>query len=85
LREVAEKKGCVAYMVDNASEINPAWIKDTQRIGVTAGASAPEVLVQEVVARLKSLGAKNVRELDGVEEHVTFPLPKGLLPRTTAS
>ncbi len=85
LREVAEKKGCVAYMVDNASEINPTWIKGTQRIGVTAGASAPEILVQEVVAKLKSLGAKNVRELDGVEEHVTFPLPKGLLPRTTAS
>jgi 4-hydroxy-3-methylbut-2-enyl diphosphate reductase len=85
LREVAEKKGCVAYMVDNASEINPAWIKDSQRIGVTAGASAPEILVQEVVAKLKALGAKNVRELEGVEEHVTFPLPKGLPPRTTSN
>jgi 4-hydroxy-3-methylbut-2-enyl diphosphate reductase len=85
LREVAEKKGCVAYMVDNASEINPAWIKNSQRIGVTAGASAPEILVQEVVAKLKSLGAKNVRELEGVEEHVTFPLPKGLPPRTTSN
>jgi 4-hydroxy-3-methylbut-2-enyl diphosphate reductase len=85
LREVAEKKGCVAYMVDNASEINPAWIKDSQRIGVTAGASAPEILVQEVVEKLKSLGVKNVRELEGVEEHVTFPLPKGLPPRTTSN
>lgn len=85
LREVAEKKGCVAYMVDNASEINPAWVKNSQRIGVTAGASAPEILVQEVVAKLKSLGAKNVRELEGVEEHVTFPLPKGLPPRTTSN
>jgi 4-hydroxy-3-methylbut-2-enyl diphosphate reductase len=85
LREVAEKKGCVAYMVDNASEINPAWIKNSQRIGVTAGASAPEILVQEVVSKLKSLGAKNVRELEGVEEHVTFPLPKGLPPRTTSN
>ena len=85
LREVAEKKGCVAYMVDNASEINPAWIKDSQRIGVTAGASAPEILVQEVVAKLKALGAKNVRELEGVEEHVIFPLPKGLPPRTTSN
>ena len=85
LREVAEKKGCVAYMVNNASEINPAWIKDSQRIGVTAGASAPEILVQEVVEKLKSLGVKNVRELEGVEEHVTFPLPKGLPPRTTSN
>jgi 4-hydroxy-3-methylbut-2-enyl diphosphate reductase len=85
LREVALNQGIAAYMVDNASEINPAWIKDSQRIGVTAGASAPEILVQEVVAKLKSLGAKNVRELEGVEEHVTFPLPKGLPPRTTSN
>lgn len=81
LREVAEKKGALAFMVDNASEINPAWLEGRRRIGVTAGASAPEVLVQEVVARLKSLGAASVRELDGVEENVTFRLPKGLLPR----
>ena len=81
LREVAEKKGALAFMVDNASEIDPAWLEGRRRIGVTAGASAPEVLVKEVVARLKSLGATSVRELDGVEENVTFPLPKGLLPR----
>ena len=81
LREVAEKKGALSFMVDNASEIDPAWLEGRRRIGVTAGASAPEVLVQEVVARLKSLGATSVRELDGVEENVTFPLPKGLLPR----
>jgi 4-hydroxy-3-methylbut-2-enyl diphosphate reductase len=81
LREVAEKKGALAFMVDNASEIDPAWLEGRRRIGVTAGASAPEVLVQEVVARLKSLGATSVRELDGVEENVTFPLPRGLLPR----
>ena len=81
LREVAEKKGALAFMVDNASEIDPAWLEGRRRIGVTAGASAPEVLVLEVVARLKSLGATSVRELDGVEENVTFPLPKGLLPR----
>ena len=81
LREVAEKKGALAFMVDNASEIDPAWLEGRRRIGVTAGASAPEVLVQEVVARLKSLGATSVRELDGVEENVTFTLPKGLLPR----
>ena len=81
LREVAEKKGALAFLVDNAREIDPAWLEGRRRIGVTAGASAPEVLVQEVVARLKSLGATSVRELDGVEENVTFPLPKGLLPR----
>ncbi len=81
LREVAEKNGGEAYMVDNASQIDPAWIKGKSRIGVTAGASAPEVLVQQVVARLKQLGAASVRELDGVEEHVTFPLPKGLSGR----
>jgi 4-hydroxy-3-methylbut-2-enyl diphosphate reductase len=78
LREVAEKKGTPAYMVDNASQIDPAWLVDKVRIGVTAGASAPEVLVQAVIDRLKELGARSVRALEGVEEHVTFPLPKGL-------
>ena len=78
LREVAEKKGTLAYMVDNASQIDPAWLEGRRRIGVTAGASAPEVLVQAVIDRLKSLGAKSVRPLDGAEENVTFPMPKGL-------
>jgi 4-hydroxy-3-methylbut-2-enyl diphosphate reductase len=78
LREVAEKKGTPAYMIDNAAQIDPAWLEGRQRIGVTAGASAPEVLVQAVIDRLKELGAKSVRALEGVEEHVTFPLPKGL-------
>jgi 4-hydroxy-3-methylbut-2-enyl diphosphate reductase len=78
LREVAEKKGTPAYMVDNASQIDPGWIAGKLRIGVTAGASAPEVLVQAVIDRLKELGARSVRALEGVEEHVTFPLPKGL-------
>ncbi len=78
LREVAEKKGTAAYMVDNATQIDPAWLDGTLRIGVTAGASAPEILVQEVIDRLKQLGAKSVRTLDGAEEGVTFPLPKGL-------
>ena len=78
LREVAEKKGTPAYMVDNAAGIDPAWIAGRQRIGVTAGASAPEVLVQAVIERLKDLGAASVRALEGVEENVTFPLPKGL-------
>jgi 4-hydroxy-3-methylbut-2-enyl diphosphate reductase len=78
LREVAEKKGTPAYMVDNAAGIDPAWIAGKKRIGVTAGASAPEVLVQAVIERLKELGAASVRALEGVEENVTFPLPKGL-------
>lgn len=81
LREVAHKSGAEAYMVDNASQIEPAWLEGKSRIGVTAGASAPEVLVQQVVERLNQLGATSVRELDGVEEHVIFPLPKGLSGR----
>jgi 4-hydroxy-3-methylbut-2-enyl diphosphate reductase len=78
LREVAQKKGAAAYMVDNASQINPAWLEGKLRIGVTAGASAPEILVQQVIDRLKELGAKSVRPLAGAEENVTFPMPKGL-------
>ena len=78
LREVADKKGTPAYMVDNASQIDPQWLVGKLRIGVTAGASAPEVLVQAVIDRLTELGARSVRTLEGVEEHVTFPLPKGL-------
>ncbi|KQV80160.1 4-hydroxy-3-methylbut-2-enyl diphosphate reductase [Massilia sp. Root351] len=78
LREVAEKKGTPAYMIDNASQIDPAWLDGKLRVGVTAGASAPEVLVQAVIDRLKELGARSVRALDGVQEAVTFPLPKGL-------
>ena len=78
LREVAEKMGTPAYMIDNASQIEPHWLTGKLRIGVTAGASAPEILVQAVIDRLKALGARSVRALEGVEEHVTFPLPKGL-------
>ncbi|MES2261973.1 MAG: 4-hydroxy-3-methylbut-2-enyl diphosphate reductase [Pseudomonadota bacterium] len=78
LREVAEKMGTPAYMVDNATQIDAAWLEGKLRVGVTAGASAPEVLVQAVIDRLKELGAKSVRALDGVLESVTFPLPKGL-------
>lgn len=79
LREVARKMGTPAYMVDRADQIDPAWLDGHQRIGVTAGASAPEVLVQAVIDRLKELGARSVRPLEGVEENVTFPLPKGLV------
>lgn len=79
LREVAEKKGTTAYMVDNADLIDPRWLADAVRIGVTAGASAPEVLVDAVIDKLRTLGAKSVRVLDGAPENVTFPLPKGLV------
>ncbi len=78
LREVAEKNRTTAYMIDNATQIDPAWLVGKMRIGVTAGASAPEVLVQMVIDRLRECGAKSVRTLDGVKERVTFPLPKGL-------
>ncbi|GAA4025273.1 4-hydroxy-3-methylbut-2-enyl diphosphate reductase [Actimicrobium antarcticum] len=78
LREVAEKKGVPSFMVDNAMQIDPAWLEGKQRIGVTAGASAPEVLVQAVIDKLKDFGVNSVRVLAGVEEHVTFPMPKGL-------
>ncbi|QBQ36518.1 4-hydroxy-3-methylbut-2-enyl diphosphate reductase [Pseudoduganella plicata] len=78
LREVAQKMGTPAYMVDRAEQIDPTWLDGFRRVGVTAGASAPEVLVQAVINRLKELGVKSVRPLEGVEENVTFPLPKGL-------
>ncbi|KAF1037524.1 MAG: 4-hydroxy-3-methylbut-2-enyl diphosphate reductase [Burkholderia lata] len=78
LREVAEKRGVDAYMVDAPDQIDPAWVTGKRRIGVTAGASAPEVLAQAVIARLRELGVRNVRALDGIEENVSFPLPRGL-------
>ena len=78
LREVAEQLRVPAYMVDNAAELDPAWLAGHPRVGVTAGASAPEVLVQEVIDRLKELGAGSVRQLEGVEENVVFPMPRGL-------
>jgi 4-hydroxy-3-methylbut-2-enyl diphosphate reductase len=76
LREVAENLGRNAYLVDRAGEIRPEWIEGARTIGVTAGASAPEVLVQDVIAALQRLGAARVRELEGITESVTFPLPK---------
>jgi 4-hydroxy-3-methylbut-2-enyl diphosphate reductase len=78
LREVAERFGVPAYLVDSAADLDPAWVAGKARIGVTAGASAPELLVRELVERLQALGAKSVRPLDGVKEEVVFPLPKGL-------
>jgi 4-hydroxy-3-methylbut-2-enyl diphosphate reductase len=78
LREVAANQNVAAYMVDNASELKPEWVTGAGRVGVTAGASAPEVLVQEVIARLREFGASGVEEVDGITERVTFPLPKNL-------
>jgi len=78
LREVAEKKGVPAYMVDNAELIKQEWLDGKRRVGVTAGASAPEVLVQAVIDRIKEGSLRSVRILEGIEEHVTFPMPKGL-------
>jgi 4-hydroxy-3-methylbut-2-enyl diphosphate reductase len=81
LREVAENMGASAYMVDTAADLRAEWIAGRRRVGVTAGASAPEVLVDEVVARLKALGAGSVRQLDGITEHVVFTLPRELARR----
>ncbi len=78
LREVAEQAGVEAYMVDDASQLRPEWLSGKTRVGVTAGASAPEVLVQGVLERLRQLGVADARELAGIEEKVIFALPKGL-------
>ncbi len=78
LREVAEKRGVPAYMVDSPEQIDCAWVLGKRRIGVTAGASAPEALAQAVIARLREFGVRNVRALDGIDENVSFPLPRGL-------
>lgn len=78
LREVAQNQGVEAYMVDNASYLNPAWLIGKKRIGVSAGASAPEVLVKEVISALQKMGAGQVQELQGVVESVVFQLPKNL-------
>jgi len=78
LREVAALRNVPAYLVDNADGIDPVWLEGVRRVGVTAGASAPEVLVDQVIERLSVLGARSVRTLEGVPERVTFPIPKEL-------
>ena len=78
LREVARKLGTESYMVDNAEELQPEWFEGRQRVGLTAGASAPDILVQAVIDRIRALGAVSVRKMDGIEETVKFPLPKVL-------
>lgn len=78
LREVAEKRGIPAYMVDAPDQIDPLWLEGKRRIGLTAGASAPEALAQKIIQRLHELGVRNVRALEGIEESIAFPLPRGL-------
>jgi 4-hydroxy-3-methylbut-2-enyl diphosphate reductase len=78
LREVAQARGIPAYMVDSADQVKPEWIAGRRRVGVTAGASAPEVLVTELIERLRALGAASVRQLEGVNESVVFTLPREL-------
>ncbi|PWF20895.1 4-hydroxy-3-methylbut-2-enyl diphosphate reductase [Corticimicrobacter populi] len=82
LREVAERKGIEAYLIDGADSIDPAWLEGRSRIGISAGASAPDVLVDQVIRRLKELGASSVRKMAGLEENVAFPLPKSLSRKT---
>ena len=78
LRDVASLLGVSSYLVDDATELKEEWLQGMRRVGLTAGASAPDVLVQGVIARLRELGALSVRKLDGVQETMKFPLPKGL-------
>ncbi len=78
LRELAAKLGTDAYMVDDASELQESWFEGRSRVGLTAGASAPDVLVRQVIDRLRTMGAVSVRKMDGIEETIKFPLPKGL-------
>jgi 4-hydroxy-3-methylbut-2-enyl diphosphate reductase len=78
LRELSEKLGVVSYMVDHPSQLNSEWFVGKKRIGLTAGASAPESLAQSIIDRIKELGPKSVRPLEGIVEKTAFPLPKGL-------
>ena len=85
LREVAERRGVAAYMIDTAAELRPEWFEGHPRVGLTAGASAPELLVEQVITELKRLGALAVRKMPGVEEHIEFPLPMGLGDKSMAA
>ena len=80
LREVAQRLGKPTYMVDTVADLKPEWFDGAQSVGLTAGASAPDVLVQEVIAQLRAWGAQAIRQLPGAEEHMQFPMPKGLRP-----
>ena len=78
LRELADRLGTPAFMVDSAADLDATWFEGAQKVGLTAGASAPDVLVQDVIQRLRAMGAVSVRTLDGIQETIKFPLPKGL-------
>jgi 4-hydroxy-3-methylbut-2-en-1-yl diphosphate reductase len=78
LAELARKLGVSSYMIDSAEELQEAWFQGVTRVGLTAGASAPEVLVNDVIGRIKALGVVAVRKMDGIQETIKFPLPKGL-------
>jgi 4-hydroxy-3-methylbut-2-enyl diphosphate reductase len=82
LRELAQRLGTPAYMVEGAQDLQPQWFEGGQRVGLTAGASAPDVLVQQVIEALRALGATTIRKMDGVTENVHFPLPRGLGDRS---
>lgn len=84
LRELAERLGATAHMVEGADDLRAEWFHGRARVGLTAGASAPDILVQQVITRLRELGATTIRTLAGVEEHVRFPLPRGLGDRSMA-
>ena len=85
LRELADRLGTPAYMVDSAADLDATWFESAQKVGLTAGASAPDVLVQDVIQRLRAMGAVSVRTLDGIQETIKFPLPKGLKMDTPES
>lgn len=84
LRELAERLGAQAHMVEGAQDLKAEWFEGRSRVGLTAGASAPDILVQQVIERLRAMGASSIRKLAGVEEHVRFPLPRGLGDRSMA-
>jgi len=84
LRELAQRLGTVAHMVDAAEDLRPEWFEGRRRVGLTAGASAPDILVQQVIVRLRELGAVTIRKMEGVVESVNFPLPRGLGDRSMA-
>ena len=85
LRELAERLGTEAHMVDGPEDLRPEWFEGRHRVGLTAGASAPDILVQQVIERLRALGAVAVRRMEGVEETIRFPLPMGLGDRSMAA
>jgi 4-hydroxy-3-methylbut-2-enyl diphosphate reductase len=84
LRELAQRLGTTAYMIDAAEDLCADWFEGRRRVGLTAGASAPDILVQQVIMRLRELGAVSIRKMEGVQEAVHFPLPRGLGDRSMA-